>query len=80
MRRQQYEAENREKINARKKERRNQIKDTEEYKEAQQKKQSIIHFCPLCNYEIKLYKKSRHEKSMTHQNNLKQSEQKTKIL
>ena len=50
----------------------NQIKETEEYKEAKQEYQSKICFCPVCKYEVKLYKKEQHEKSMTHQSNLNQ--------
>ena len=45
-----------------------------------QSKKHIVITCPVCNYDIKQYKKSQHEKSMTHQNNLKQSEQKPKTF
>jgi hypothetical protein len=73
VRRQQYEAENKGTIDARKKERHNQIKETEEHKEAKQKHQSKK--IPVCKYEVKLYNKGQDEKSMTHQNNLNQMNQ-----
>ena len=53
----------------------NQIKETEEDKEAKQEYQSKICFCPVCKYEVKLYNKGQDEKSMTHQNNLNQMNQ-----
>ena len=30
----------------------------------------LIYKCPVCNYDVKLYKKSQHEKSKTHLNNV----------
>ena len=30
----------------------------------------LIHHCPICNYDVKLYKKAQHEKSQHHQEKL----------
>ena len=63
-------------------ERKKQFKENnpEKYKEQRKKwsdtqKEKIFHevmVCPICHYSIKKYKKAQHEKSQTHQNNLKQ--------
>ena len=47
---------------------------SEKHKEYFQSIKDVIITCPVCNYEIKKYKKSQHEKSQTHQNNLKRQE------
>ena len=67
---QEYKQNNRDKISERKKHYRESNK--EKLKEARQEYMKKIYHCPLCNYDIKLYKKAQHEKSQTHQNNLKQ--------
>ena len=68
---QEYYQNNRDKISERKKHYRENNK--EKLKEAQQEYMKKIYHCPLCDYDIKLYKKAQHEKSQTHQNNLKQT-------
>ena len=44
----------------------------EKHKDYFQSIKDTVITCPICNYDIKKYKKSQHEKSQTHQNNLKQ--------
>ena len=48
--------------------------DPDKYKEQQvryrEKIKDIVITCPVCNYDIKKYKKSQHEKSAFHQDNL----------
>ena len=66
----EYHQNYRDRINARKKLYRENNKD--KLKEAQQEYRKKMYHCPLCNYEIKFYKKSQHEKSQIHQNHLKQ--------
>ena len=44
----------------------------EKQKEYFQSIKGIVITCPICNYDIKKYKKIQHEKSQIHQNNLKQ--------
>ena len=45
--------------------------DNKEKIEAHRKEyMKIIYHCPFCNYDVKHYKKSQHEKSKMHQNNV----------
>ena len=60
----EYRANNPEKVKEWRQNRMNRIKDE-------------IFTCPICNYDIKKYKLKQHEQSQTHQNNLKQLEEKT---
>ena len=66
----EYQKNHKEQIKERKKQYREDNKD--KLKEAQQEYMKKMYNCPLCNYEIKFYKKSQHEKSQIHQNHLKQ--------
>lgn len=72
VRRQQYEAENKGTIDARKKDttRLRKLKNTRK-----QNKNTKVKKIPVCKYEVKLYNKGQDEKSMTHQNNLNQMNQ-----
>ena len=66
----EYQENHREEIRERKQ---NYIeKNKDKIKAKRQEYQNKTHVCHICNYEIKFYKKSQHEKSQTHQNNLKQ--------
>ena len=47
------------------------IERVKEKKEPVKRDTITMYNCPLCKYSVKLYKKAQHEKSQTHQNNLK---------
>ena len=68
-----YQERNKEKIAERKKayteKHKEHIKEREHQRFLDNKDEIIT--CPICKYDIKKYKKSQHEKSQTHQRNLK---------
>jgi ribosomal protein S27AE len=47
----------------------------EELKVYRQKYQLLEHYCPICLYTVKLYKKRQHCKSLIHTTNIKLSEE-----
>ena len=68
-----YYAEKKDEINERRQADRanNPEKYREQAKKYREQVKDIIITCPVCNYDIKKYKKSQHEKSQCHQDNLK---------
>lgn len=48
------------------------VREKKETKEPAKRDTTTMYNCPLCKYSVKLYKKSQHEKSQTHQRNLEQ--------
>ena len=71
-----YQERHREQISIQKKEYREQNKEAIQEKNRKQflKNKDEIISCPVCNCDIKKYKKSQHEKSQTHQRNIKKLE------
>ena len=78
-----YNNENREKVKAREKQYRENHKEQIAERKKQYKQDNkenlevyrkgymkLIYHCPFCNYDVKHYKKSQHEKSVTHKNNV----------
>ena len=51
------------------------IERIKEEKEPSKRDRTTMYSCPLCKCSVKFYKKAQHEKTQTHQNNLKQQSQ-----